>query len=132
VQAYNTKIQVFPNSIIAGMGGFTKRDFFEIEDAGRPRAGQGRLLDDAHVAATPAAADPAPARAGGRAARGRHAAGRGLARCHSCWSSGHATSGRVIAEHLIGQGWEATGVARSEETVAAFPGRGLAGRPHRP
>jgi NAD(P)-dependent dehydrogenase (short-subunit alcohol dehydrogenase family) len=33
--------------------------------------------------------------------------------------------GRVIAEHLIGQGWEATGVARSEETVAAFPGRGL-------
>src|SRR6476659_3136358 len=34
VQSYNTKIQVFPNSIIAGMGGFTKRDFFEIEDAG--------------------------------------------------------------------------------------------------
>jgi NADP-dependent 3-hydroxy acid dehydrogenase YdfG len=33
--------------------------------------------------------------------------------------------GRVIAEHLIAQGWEATGVARSEETVAAFPGRGL-------
>jgi NAD(P)-dependent dehydrogenase (short-subunit alcohol dehydrogenase family) len=33
--------------------------------------------------------------------------------------------GRVIAEHLIGQGWEATGVARSEETVAAFPGRGV-------
>jgi 3-oxoacyl-[acyl-carrier protein] reductase len=31
----------------------------------------------------------------------------------------------VIAEHLIAQGWEATGVARSEETVAAFPGRGL-------
>ena len=33
--------------------------------------------------------------------------------------------GRVIAEHLISQGWEATGVARSEETVAAFPGRGV-------
>jgi NAD(P)-dependent dehydrogenase (short-subunit alcohol dehydrogenase family) len=33
--------------------------------------------------------------------------------------------GRVIAEHLMAQGWEATGVARSEETVAAFPGRGL-------
>jgi len=33
--------------------------------------------------------------------------------------------GRVIAEHLIAQGWEATGVARSEETVATFPGRGL-------
>src|SRR3954447_24873665 len=34
VQDFNTKIQVFPNSIIAGIGGFTKRDFFEIEDAG--------------------------------------------------------------------------------------------------
>ena len=33
--------------------------------------------------------------------------------------------GRVIAEHLLAQGWEATGVARSEETVAAFPGRGV-------
>jgi LemA protein len=34
VQAYNTKIQVFPNSIIANQGGFTAREFFEIEDAG--------------------------------------------------------------------------------------------------
>jgi LemA protein len=34
VQSYNTKIQIFPNSIIAGMGGFTARDFFEIADAG--------------------------------------------------------------------------------------------------
>ena len=33
--------------------------------------------------------------------------------------------GRVITEHLMAQGWEATGVARSEETVAAFPGRGV-------
>jgi LemA protein len=33
VQSYNTKIQVFPNSIIAGQGGFQKREFFEIEDA---------------------------------------------------------------------------------------------------
>jgi len=33
--------------------------------------------------------------------------------------------GRVIAEHLMAQGWDATGVARSEETVAAFPGRGV-------
>ncbi len=32
VQAYNTKIQVFPNSVVAGMGGFTAREFFEIED----------------------------------------------------------------------------------------------------
>jgi LemA protein len=34
VQSYNTKIQVFPNSIIADQGGFEKREFFEIEDAG--------------------------------------------------------------------------------------------------
>ena len=33
VQAYNTKIQVFPNSVIAGQGGFTPREFFEITDA---------------------------------------------------------------------------------------------------
>jgi NADP-dependent 3-hydroxy acid dehydrogenase YdfG len=33
--------------------------------------------------------------------------------------------GRVIAEHLAEQGWETTGVARSEETAAAFPGRGV-------
>src|ERR1700759_5510751 len=30
VQSFNTKIQTFPNSVIAGFGGFTKRDFFEI------------------------------------------------------------------------------------------------------
>jgi LemA protein len=34
VQAYNTKIQVFPNSIVANSGGFSEREFFEIEDAG--------------------------------------------------------------------------------------------------
>jgi NAD(P)-dependent dehydrogenase (short-subunit alcohol dehydrogenase family) len=33
--------------------------------------------------------------------------------------------GRVVAEHLTAQGWEATGVARSEETASAFPGRGV-------
>ncbi len=33
VQAYNTKIQVFPNSVVANAGGFTSREFFEIEDA---------------------------------------------------------------------------------------------------
>jgi LemA protein len=32
VQSYNTKIQVFPNSLIAGMGHFTPREFFEITD----------------------------------------------------------------------------------------------------
>src|SRR5215211_3093600 len=33
VQSYNTKIQVFPNSVIANQGGFTPREFFEIEVA---------------------------------------------------------------------------------------------------
>src|SRR3954447_7107264 len=33
VQAFNTKIQVFPNSIIANNRGFTAREFFEIENA---------------------------------------------------------------------------------------------------
>jgi LemA protein len=33
VQAYNTKIQIFPNSIIANQGGFTAREFFEITNA---------------------------------------------------------------------------------------------------
>jgi LemA protein len=33
VQSYNTKIQIFPNSIVAGTGGFTSREFFEIENA---------------------------------------------------------------------------------------------------
>lgn len=38
VQAYNTKIQVFPNSVVAGAGGFTAREFFEIEDAAEREA----------------------------------------------------------------------------------------------
>jgi LemA protein len=33
VQSYNTSIQQFPGSVIANQSGFTKRDFFEIEDA---------------------------------------------------------------------------------------------------
>jgi LemA protein len=33
VQAYNTKIQVFPNSIIASTSDFEPREFFEIETA---------------------------------------------------------------------------------------------------
>lgn len=36
VQAYNTKIQIFPNSVIANSGGFTAREMFEItEDSDR-------------------------------------------------------------------------------------------------
>ena len=33
VQAYNTKIQIFPNSVVASSGGFSEREFFEIENA---------------------------------------------------------------------------------------------------
>ena len=33
VQAYNTKIQVFPNSLIANSRGFQPKEFFEVEDA---------------------------------------------------------------------------------------------------
>jgi len=33
VQSYNTDIQQFPGSVIANQGGFTGREFFEIEDA---------------------------------------------------------------------------------------------------
>jgi LemA protein len=31
VQIYNTRIQVFPNSLVAARGGFKPREFFEIE-----------------------------------------------------------------------------------------------------
>src|SRR5215212_4986433 len=40
VQSYNTKIQVFPNSVIANAGGFTEREYFEIEDASERNAPQ--------------------------------------------------------------------------------------------
>jgi LemA protein len=33
VQDYNTRIQTFPGAVFAGMFGFTKREFFEIESA---------------------------------------------------------------------------------------------------
>jgi LemA protein len=33
VQSYNTDIEQFPGSIIANQGNFTKREYFEIEDA---------------------------------------------------------------------------------------------------
>ena len=59
VQSYNTKIQVFPNSMIASSGGFTAREFFEIEDPG-DREVPTFSFDGG---ATPAAA-PAPPAAG--------------------------------------------------------------------
>src|SRR3954470_19873824 len=59
VQSYNTRIQTFPNSVIAGAGGFTPREFFEIEVAAE--------REPVHVdfgtatPAVPAATPPAPA-----------------------------------------------------------------------
>ncbi|HEV2859014.1 MAG TPA: LemA family protein [Solirubrobacterales bacterium] len=40
VQSYNTSIQQFPGSIIANQGGFTAREYFEIEDAAERTAPQ--------------------------------------------------------------------------------------------
>jgi LemA protein len=60
VQAYNTKIQVFPNSVIAGMGGFTAREFFEIEDATQ-REPVNVSFNNPPGGAPPAAQPPPPA-----------------------------------------------------------------------
>ena len=59
VQAYNTKIQVFPNSMIASSGGFTAREFFEIEDPGDREVPTFSFGDQAPPAAAPPAAAPA-------------------------------------------------------------------------
>ena len=40
VQSYNTDIQQFPGSVIANQGGFTAREYFEIEDASEREAPQ--------------------------------------------------------------------------------------------
>jgi LemA protein len=63
VQAYNTKIQIFPNSVVASSGGFTAREFFEIEDPGDREVPSFSFGDSAAApAATPAAqsAPPSP------------------------------------------------------------------------
>jgi LemA protein len=64
VQAYNTKIQVFPNSVIANAGGFTAREFFEIEDPGDREVPTFSFNDSAPAAAAPAATPAASAAAG--------------------------------------------------------------------
>ena len=40
VQSYNTKIQIFPNSVVANAGGFQEHEFFEIQDAAEREAPQ--------------------------------------------------------------------------------------------
>ena len=47
VQSYNTKIQQFPMSIVANQGGFTDKEFFEIERRRRARGAAGQLRPDA-------------------------------------------------------------------------------------
>ena len=60
VQSYNTKIQVFPNSIIAGFGGFTAREYFEIEDPGDREPVKVDFSTPPAVAATAPAEPAAP------------------------------------------------------------------------
>ncbi len=40
VRDLNTKVQIFPNNVFAGMLGFTKRDFFELDEAAQAQAEQ--------------------------------------------------------------------------------------------
>jgi len=61
VQAYNTKIQVFPNSLIANSGGFTPREFFEIEVAAEREAPQVSFTQPPPAAPPPAAPPAASA-----------------------------------------------------------------------
>jgi LemA protein len=57
VQSYNTRIQVFPNSIIAGTGGFTVREYFEIDSP----ADRQPVTVDFSTPPSVGAAAPAPA-----------------------------------------------------------------------
>jgi LemA protein len=59
VQDYNTYIQLFPNSVIAGMSGFTKNDAYFKADEGARTAPKVNFNPPAQTA--PAAATPAPA-----------------------------------------------------------------------
>jgi LemA protein len=58
VQIYNTRIQSFPGMLIAGPGGFTKREFFVIENPADRENVNVSFSDPPSVAAVPA---PAPA-----------------------------------------------------------------------
>ena len=59
VQAYNTKIQIFPNSVVASSGGFTAREFFEITDAAEREPVEVNFSNPP-AAQPPAAPPPAP------------------------------------------------------------------------
>jgi LemA protein len=59
VQDYNTYIQLFPNSVIAGMSGFARNDAYFKADEGARTAPKVNFNPPAQT--TPAAAAPAPA-----------------------------------------------------------------------
>jgi LemA protein len=59
VQSYNTKIQIFPNSLIAGSAGFTARPFFEINEAGDREVPDVNFSGDTPPPAADAPAEPA-------------------------------------------------------------------------
>ena len=40
VRNLNVEVQAFPSNVIAGVGGFAARDFFELADAGERNAPQ--------------------------------------------------------------------------------------------
>lgn len=59
VRDFNTKLQVFPNNIIAGFLGFKKRDFFEIEEEERKNV-KVSFSEEPKPAAPAAPAEPEP------------------------------------------------------------------------
>ena len=60
VQAYNTRIQSFPGVLLAGSFGFSKREFFEIENPADRETPQVSFSTAPSVAAAPAPAPVAP------------------------------------------------------------------------
>jgi LemA protein len=62
VQSYNTKIQVFPNSVLAGAGGFTVHEYFELDTPTDREPVKVDFSTPASVAAAPVA--PAPGQVG--------------------------------------------------------------------
>ena len=58
VQEYNTKIQTFPAAVFAGMFGFSKREFFELESAADREVPNVSFADPPSVAAPPSAPPP--------------------------------------------------------------------------
>jgi LemA protein len=60
VQQYNTKIQTFPAAVFAGMFGFTKREFFELESPADRAVPNVSFADPPSVAAPASAPTPPP------------------------------------------------------------------------